>query len=100
MKYTKLVKATEEQDITDSATQLALETVQTQNEQKKPKRELVYYIQGNFGCGWEDVSAYPLGYRQVNYRDQMDSLRHDLKEYRLSGQGVYRVIKRYELIEE
>ena len=99
MKFVKLVKATEEQDAADLATQLALETVQTQKE-TKPKKELVYYIQGNFGYGWEDVSAYPLGYRQVNYRDQMDSLKHDLKEYRASGQGVYRVIKRYELIEE
>lgn len=64
------------------------------------KNELVYYIQGNYGYGWEDVSAYPLGYRQKNYREQMELLRHDLKEYRLSGQGVYRVIKRYENIQE
>ena len=27
-------------------------------------KELVKYIQGNFGCGWEDVSEYPMGYRR------------------------------------
>ena len=66
------------------------------------KNELVYYIQGNYalGYGWEDVSGYPLGYRQKNRKEQMESLRHDLKEYRASGCGIYRVIKRYERIEE
>ena len=38
MKFVKLVKATEEQDAADLATQLALETVQTQKE-TKPKKE-------------------------------------------------------------
>ena len=59
-------------------------------------RELNKIIQGNYGCGWEDVSYYPLGYRQCNYGEQMKALRHDLKEYRASGMGVYRVISRYE----
>lgn len=67
----------------------------------KQKNELVYYIQGNYGgYGWEDVSGYPMGYRQQNFREQYNLLLHDLKEYRASGQGVYRVIKRYELMEE
>lgn len=27
-------------------------------------KELNKIIQGNYGYGWEDVSYYPLGYRQ------------------------------------
>lgn len=30
----------------------------------------------------------------------MNLLRHDLKEYKASGQGIYRVISRYEESEE
>ena len=64
-------------------------------------RELNKSIQGNYGYGWEDVNYYPLGYRQKDYVKQMNLLRHDLKEYRLSGHGIYRVISRYEdMIEE
>ena len=59
-------------------------------------KELVKYIQGNFGCGWEDESGYAMGYRRKNEKEQTELLKHDLKEYRLSGQGVYRVISRYE----
>ena len=59
-------------------------------------KELNIIIQGNYGYGWEDVSYYPLGYRQKDYSEQTKLLRHDLKEYRASGQGCYRVIKRYE----
>lgn len=66
----------------------------------KQKNELVYYIQGNYGYGWEDVSGYPMGYRQKDFCEQYTLLKHDLKEYRASGQGVYRVIKRYEPMEE
>lgn len=62
--------------------------------------ELVFYIQGNYGYGWEDVSGYPMGYRQKNYPEQYKLLLHDLKEYRASGYGSYRVIKRYEVMEE
>ena len=62
----------------------------------KTKKELNKIIQGNYGYGWEDVSYYPLGYRQCNYIEQMKLLRHDLKEYRASGHGIYRVIGRYE----
>ena len=66
---------------------------------RKIKNELNYIIQGNYGYGWEDVSYYPLGYRQCNYCSQMKLLRHDLYEYNRSGQGSYRIIKRYEPIE-
>ncbi len=34
-------------------------------------RELNKIIQGNYGYGWEDVSYYPLGYRQKDYVKQM-----------------------------
>lgn len=63
------------------------------------KTELVWYIQGNFGYGWEDVSAYPMGIRQKDYVEQTQLCRNDLKEYRVSGQGTYRIIKRRELLE-
>lgn len=63
-------------------------------------KELNVIIQGNYGYGWEDVSWYPLGIRQCNYNTQMNLMRHDLKEYSASGCGSYRVIKRYEPIEE
>ena len=64
------------------------------------KTELVRYIQGNFGYGWEDLSGYPMGVRQVNYAEQAQLCRNDLKEYRASGHGVYRVIDRREPIGE
>ena len=62
--------------------------------------ELNLIIQGNYGYGhgWEDVSYYPCGYRQINYCKQAQLMRNDLKTYRASGQGIYRVIKRYEPI--
>ena len=63
-------------------------------------KELNKIIQGNYGYGWDDVSYYPLGYRQCNYGEQIKLLKHDLKEYRASGQGIYRVIQRYEDIIE
>lgn len=43
MKFVKLVKATEEQDATDLATQLALETAETQKETKPKKRTCLLY---------------------------------------------------------
>ena len=53
---------------------------------KQTKYKYVKVIQGYFGYGWEDVSEY----------DKQDSslVRKDLKEYRLSNTGVYRVIDR------
>ena len=62
------------------------------------KKELNLVIQGNYGYGygWEDVSSYPCGERQKDYYEQAKLMRHDLKEYRASGHGIYRVIQRYE----
>lgn len=64
------------------------------------KTELVWYIQGNFGYGWEDMSGYPMGERQKDYREQSQLCRNDLKEYRLSGCGTYRIIERREPLEK
>ena len=63
-------------------------------------KELVYIIQGNYGNGWEDVSFYPCGIRRKKEKEQLESVKHDLKEYNLSGFGPHRVIKRYESIVE
>jgi hypothetical protein len=56
-------------------------------------------IQGNFGYGWEDVSAYEVK-SDFTYktREERELVRHDLAEYRASGHGLYRVISRRELI--
>lgn len=62
--------------------------------------ELNLIIQGNYGYGWEDVSYYPCGLRQKDYVSQSTLMGHDLKEYRASGHGTYRVIKRYEPMTE
>lgn len=62
------------------------------------QKELVLYIQGNFCGAWEDVSGYPCGRGRCNYSQAWTECKHDLREYRASGQGVYRLIKRYETI--
>ena len=53
---------------------------------KQTKYKYVKVIQGYFGYGWEDVSEY----------DKADfyAVKNDLKEYRLSNTGAYRVIDR------
>jgi len=62
------------------------------------KKELVYYIQGNFSGPWEDVSGYPCGGKRCKASQAWHECKNDLREYRASGQGVYRIIKRYETI--
>jgi hypothetical protein len=62
-------------------------------------RELNFIIQGNYGQGWEDVSYYPCGYRQVNYVQAFKSCKQDLREYNIMGYA-HRIIKRYEAIVE
>lgn len=59
-------------------------------------KELNLIIQGNYGYGWEDVSYYPCGFRQINYSKALRDCLHDLKEYNISGTGIHRYIKRYE----
>ena len=53
---------------------------------KQTKYNYVKVIQGNYGYGWEDVSAYD--------KQDFSLVRNDLKEYRLSNTGAYRVIDR------
>ena len=53
---------------------------------KQNKYNYVKVIQGNFGYGWEDVSEYD--------KQDYPLVKNDLKEYRLSNTGVYRVINR------
>ena len=53
---------------------------------KQNKYSYVKVIQGNFGYGWEDVSEYD--------KQEFATVKNDLKEYRLSNTGAYRVIDR------
>ena len=53
---------------------------------KQTKYSYFKVIQGNFGYGWEDVSEYD--------KQDISLVRQDLKEYRLSNTGAYRVIDR------
>ena len=53
---------------------------------KQTKYNYVKVIQGNYGYGWEDVSAYD--------KQDLSLVKNDLKEYRLSNIGAYRVIDR------
>ena len=53
---------------------------------KQTKYKYVKVIQGYFGQGWEDVSEYD--------KSGFIQLKNDLKEYRLSNTGAYRVIDR------
>ena len=46
----------------------------------------VKVIQGNHGYGWEDVCEYD--------KQDYPLVKNDLKEYRLSNTGSYRVIDR------
>lgn len=63
--------------------------------------ELVYYIQGNFGGSeWEDLSGYPCGNTEKQLEEARESCNYDLAQYRASGQGIYRVVRRYEKIAE
>ena len=60
-------------------------------------KELNFVIQGNYGQGWEDVSFYPCGYRQINFGTAWKNCKKDFKEYCCSGYS-HRIIKRYEKI--
>lgn len=53
---------------------------------KQNKYSYVKVIQGNYGYGWEDVSEYD--------KQEFATVKNDLKEYRASNTGVYRLINR------
>jgi len=53
---------------------------------KVTKYDYFSVLQGNYGYGWEDVTAGT--YQEV---------RQNLKEYRENEKGIYRIINRREL---
>lgn len=55
---------------------------------RQPKTELVYIVQGNYGHGWEDLTA------STDYKEARDNLR----DYRQNEPGPHRLIKRREKI--
>lgn len=58
---------------------------------RKNKYEYMWVIQFRCDGGtWEDVGSYPKS--EYQWKD----VAHDLKEYRISGYGEYRVINRRE----
>lgn len=57
--------------------------------QKQNKYVYLHVIQGNYGYGWEDLSAYE--------QDEYRAARADLKAYRDNERGVaHRLIRRRE----
>ena len=60
--------------------------IMTMTAPKANKYSYVKVIQGNFGYGWEDVCEYN--------KQEFATVKNDLKEYRLSNTGSYRVIDR------
>lgn len=61
---------------------------------KTPKYKYNKIIQGNYGHGWEDVSEYDCNSSGSMSKEERELLKNDLKEYKASGQGTYRVIFR------
>jgi hypothetical protein len=51
---------------------------------KNNKWEYLYVLQGDYGYGWEDLTA----------SDDRREIRNDLKDYRENERGHYRVISR------
>lgn len=63
-------------------------------------KTLNFIIQGNYGYGWEDLSSYDCGIRQVNFGQAWTACKKDLKEYNIADNYPHRTIRRYEPIEE
>ena len=61
---------------------------------KTNKYTYLKVIQQNYGQGWEDVSEYETNSQFITKDREL--LKHDLKEYRLTGYPT-RVIQRKEL---
>lgn len=57
---------------------------------KQNKYNYFKVIQGNYGCGWEDLCMY-----DTADHEEMATLRHDIKEYRSAEpQYAHRVVSR------
>lgn len=54
------------------------------------KYTYLFVLQGNYGQGWEDLTA----------SEKRKEVRNDLKAYRENEGGIYRIIRRRELNEE
>ena len=61
---------------------------------RKNKYNYLWVIQGNYGYGWEDLSAYDK--KESSYAD----VKHDIREYRIADSAPKRIIERRELNEE
>lgn len=81
-----------------------LKGIRKKNNQKKtslkPKKmattkyDYKKIIQGNYGHGWEDISEYEATSTGSMKKEERDLLKADLKEYKASNQGTYKVIFR------
>jgi len=52
----------------------------------------LYILQGDYGFGWEDLSAYDKAEPEARRK-----IRNDKKAYQENEGGVYRIIQRREL---
>jgi len=57
---------------------------------KQTKFVYLHVLQGNYGQGWEDLSA----------SESRKEMRSDLRDYRQNEGGSYRIIKRRQLRDE
>jgi hypothetical protein len=57
------------------------------------KYDYLYVLQGHYGHGWEDLTA------AEQTREGCKEIRANLKDYRENEGGVYRIIKRRELLQ-
>lgn len=64
--------------------------------QRATKYTYLKVIQQHYGQGWEDVSEYECNSSGNQTKENRELLKHDLKEYRLTGYAT-RVIKRKQL---
>lgn len=62
------------------------------------KKELCFIVQGNYGYGWEDLTAHGCGIRQKDYCEAIKGARQDLKDYNMNESYAHRIIERYEEI--
>ena len=62
--------------------------------QRKTKDIYVIQVHNSYDNSWEDVTEYS----SPDYENPRRSCKQDLKEYRFSNQGIYRLVVRRERI--
>ena len=62
------------------------------------KKEKCFILQGFYSYGWEDLTTYSMGERQIKRAQARREAREDLDSYRKNEGGTYRIIERYEEI--